>query len=96
MNTIQKQTNQNLTIFFYLTHVKREETESLIQFLQKFHLKFRRIRNEKQVQPSDYLRKNSNFLAQSSKPISFEEFQTISQFLNTQTIVVGFEYGNVI
>jgi hypothetical protein len=28
--------------------------------------------------------------------MTFEEFRMISKFLNTQTIVVGFEYGNKI
>lgn len=96
INQIQTQTNSELTIFFYLTRVKREEIGPLIQFLQKFNLNFRRIKNEKQTDASNFLRQNSNFMAQSSKPITFEEFRRISQFLNAQTIVVGFEYGNTI
>jgi TPP-dependent 2-oxoacid decarboxylase len=96
MNKIPTQTDSDLTIFFYLTHVKREEIGPLIQFLQKLNLNFRRIKNEKQTRASNFLRQNSNFMAQSSKPITFEEFRMISQFLNTQTIVVGFEYGNTI
>lgn len=96
MKKIQIQTNKNLTIYFYLTHVKREEIGTLIQFLQKFNLSFHRIKNEKQKQASNFLRKNSNFLAQSSKPITVDEFRMISQFINTQAIAVGFEYENII
>lgn len=97
MKNIQIQTNKNLKTYFYLTHVKREQIGPLIQFLQKFKLNFRRIKNEKQTgSASSFLRQNANFMAQSSKPISLEEFQMLSQFLNAQTIVVGFEYGNTI
>jgi hypothetical protein len=99
MNKTQIQTNKtntNLTIYFYLTRVKREEIGPLIQFLQKFNLSFRRIKNEKQTLASNFLRQNSNFMAQSAKPITLEEFKIISEFLNKQTIVVGYEYQNMI
>lgn len=95
-NVVSKEVQNNLTIFFYLTHVKREEIGPLIQFLQKFNLNFRRITNEKQILASNYIRQNSNFMAQSSKPITYEQFQMISKFLDTQTIVVGYEYKNAI
>ncbi len=95
-NEVKTEVKSDLTIFFYLTHVKREEIGPLIQFLQKFNLNFRRITNEKQILASNYIRQNSNFMAQSSKPISFEQFQMITKFLDTKTIVVGYEYKNAI
>lgn len=104
MNLIQRQNNSNLTIYFYLSHVKREEIEPLIQFLHKFNLDFHRINNKEplwmKLAPlaTDFIRKNSNHIARSSKLISFEEFTTINKFLekNHETIVVGYEYGNLI
>lgn len=83
-------------MFFFLAHIQREQLQQVIQFLQKHDLIFHRIKNEKQRTASSYLRQNANYMAESTKPITQEQFLTISNFLCSKTLVVGFSYGKQI
>jgi hypothetical protein len=84
---------QMLRIFFSLIRIRKEELQSLIQFFQKYHIKFYRIKNKKEINVSQIFQKKANYVAESLHVLSFDEVHEIIHFLNSKKFICGFIYG---
>jgi hypothetical protein len=89
-------TTSSLRVFLFVTHLQQEQLQEIIQFLHRHKLIFHRIKNEKQRNAYNYLRKNANYIAESIEPITSEQFVIIGNFLCSKTLVIGFFYKNQI
>jgi hypothetical protein len=84
---------QMLRIFFSLIHIRKAELQSLIQFFQKYQIKFYRIKNKKEINVSQIFKKKANYVAESLHVLSFDEVREIVHFLNSKKFICGFIYG---
>ena len=83
-----------LTVFFYVSQNKTQNTESLIKFFQNNNMKVSRTCDAKLADPWRNFVKNANFVAQSRQSISRTDFEAWSPFLISHVIVVAFLYQN--
>ena len=82
-----------LTLVFYLPQSRREDIAPLIQFFQRQHLRFERLKNKSHIVS---ILNNGNFIAHSENAISVGEFEQLSNFLYANVIVIALFYQNQI
>lgn len=87
---------QRLRIFFLLIRIRKEELQNLIQFFQKYQIKFSRLKNKKEINVSRIFQKKANYVAESLHALSFDEVHEIVHFLNSKKFICGFIYGTQI